>query len=83
MERTYWRGVAWTYQGGQKQVSHEGDSDDDDNHYYILDQMDSLSSIFDGGRQYVALFQAWKPSVGHEDSDVSIVDWCTTLVIMT
>ena len=32
---------------------------------HLPHQMGSLSSIFDWGRQYVALLQAWKPSMGH------------------
>ena len=82
MERTYWRGVAWTYQGGQKQVSNEGDGDDDDNHY-IPDQMDSLSSIFDGGRQYAALLQAWKPSLGHQDSGGHLIETVVLCAVWT
>ena len=35
---------------------------------HLPHQMGSLSSIFDWGRQYVALLQAWKPSMGHQDS---------------
>ena len=80
LDKTDRRGIARAHQGGQKQVSGSGDDDspdgclrsknrqerNDDN--LLPDQMGSLSSFSDWGRQYVALLQAWKPSLGHQDS---------------
>ena len=80
LEKTNRRRIARAHQGGQKQVSGSGDDDspdgclggknrqerNDDN--LLPDQMGSLSSLSDRGKQYVALLQAWKPSLGHQDS---------------